>query len=117
LLARFDLRDRPEAASPDQPRPAARDDERQLASQPLERREVEVVEVEVREQHGVDAAHGPQVELRGPAQVHDPLSQQRVGEELDAVHVHEHGRVPDVRDLRAPAGHAQRSYASRSGKL
>ena len=54
--------------------------------------------MQVRDQHGVDAAERPGVDLGGPAQVRDAVSEQRVGEQPDAVQVDEDGRVADVLD-------------------
>ena len=59
---------------------------------------VEVVVVEVRDQHGVDAAERAGIDLGGPAEVGDPVAEQRIGEELDACEIDDDRRVADVLD-------------------
>ena len=81
----------------------ARDDVQRLGSDPLERRQVEVVVVRVGDEDGVDLADLVPPEGGAPAQVGDTPPQERVGQEARPVERDEHGRVPDVRHARHPS--------------
>ena len=76
----------------------ARANHGQLAAEAVERRQVEVVPVAVRDKCCVEAAKRRRRGSAGPAQVEHTVAEHRIGEEANAVHVHEHGRVPDVGD-------------------
>ena len=76
----------------------------QLPAEALQRGHVEVVVVQVRDQHRVDAAERRGIDLRGPAQVRDPVAEQRIREQLDTREIDENGAVPDVVDARSRGG-------------
>jgi hypothetical protein len=78
---------------------AAWHDDRHRALQPAHRRHVEVVEVQVREEHAVERL----VVLRrrrrrASPQVREPVAQERVGEEPGTGEVETDGRMTQVRD-------------------
>jgi putative membrane protein len=74
---------------------APRDDDPLRAAQAAQRREVEVVVVDVRDEDCVEVLEASPVErLRAP-QHDDSLPQERIGHEPDAVQLEENGRVPD----------------------
>ncbi len=60
-----------------------------------------MVVVQVRDQHRVDAAKRCRIDLRGAAEVRDPVAQQRIGEQLHAREIDEDRPVPDVFDARS----------------
>ena len=87
-----------EARAAQQARAPARRDRRTRAQQP-ERASVQVIEVRVRDQHGVGVVElVERRERRQPAEVHDALAQDGVREEAHATHLDLHRRVPDVGD-------------------
>ena len=73
----------------------------ELLPEPLERRQVEVVVVAVRDEDRVDAraAHARRRRSRAP-QVGDAVAEQRIGQQPDAVEIDEDRRVPYVLDSR-----------------
>ena len=86
---------------PVQERPEpARDDERRLPSEPLERAEVEMVVVGVRDQHRVDPARRVGMDRDPPSQVGDAHAQERIGEQADAVERDQDRGVSDPADAR-----------------
>ena len=85
----------------DQRARALRRDDRHLPAEALQRGHVQVVVVQVRDQHRVDAAERRRIDLRGPAEVRDPVAEQRIREQLDAREIDEDGAVPDVLDARS----------------
>ncbi len=89
--------------APQEPPGAARGDDRR-GRQPPERRQVEVVEVEVGDQRGVHGA-GDAGRSGHPAQVADAPAEQRVGDKADPVEVDHRGRVPEPRQPVRPAAH------------
>jgi hypothetical protein len=96
LLSRGHLDDVLEATFAQERRQAARHDHRQLPPQALERREVEVVVVGVRQEDRVQVVQRLDVDARRPPQVRDAPAQQRVGEQPNPVELEEHGGVADV---------------------
>ena len=98
-----ELVDVPEALAVQERAEPARDDERRLPAEPLERAEVEMVVVGVREQHRVDPAGRVGVDRHPPSQVGDEHAQQRVGEQADAVERDQDRGVADPPDLRLRA--------------
>jgi hypothetical protein len=82
------LLDRADWKFPHESRSTLRDDETRVRRGHPKRREMKVVHVNVRDQHRVDRVD---VRRRSTAsQVRQPASHQRVGEDPDAVDVHEH---------------------------
>ena len=57
-----------------------------------------MVEVEMRDEHRVDAAERRCVDLSGPAKVQHPWTQHGIREEPHTVHLDENGCVPHVHD-------------------
>ena len=96
-VARRQLVDLPERAAQRRPG-AARDKKPRAVAEPPERREVEMVPVEVRDEHRVERPQGLAGERHDAPQVHDAPAQHRIGEQPHAVELDEHGRVADVAD-------------------
>ena len=99
-LALVDLDDVAELAAPQQLADAPRADDRQLAPEPLERRQVEMVPVPVRDECGVQPAERRGRGRARSPEVQDAVAQHGIREQSNAVHVDEHRRVPDVRDAK-----------------
>ena len=74
---------------------AARDDDSLRPAQAAEGAEVEVVVVDVGDEHRVEVLETAEVERLGAAEHDDALAEQRVGEETDAVQLDENRRVSD----------------------
>jgi hypothetical protein len=74
---------------------AARDDDGFRRTQAAEGAEVEVVVVDVGDEHRVEVLETAEVERLGAAEHDDALAEQRVGEEADAVQLDENRRVSD----------------------
>lgn len=55
-----------------------------------------MIEMEVRDEDGVDFAQEARVHLDDTTKMYDPRPKQRVGQQANAVHVDQHGRVSDV---------------------
>ena len=103
LLARRDLAHGVEPAPQQQPASAARDDERHVPPDAPQGRQIEVVAVEMRQEHGVEPAEQLRRRQRCvPPQVHHAVAQQRVGEHSHAVEVDQHGAMADPGDFRHP---------------
>jgi hypothetical protein len=102
LLAGRQLDDTLEAELGDVAAQAARDDQRRLrplGGEPAQRRGVEVVEVGVRDEDGVEVAERVGVDGAAvAAQVRDPPAEDRVCEDADAAELDQQRRVPDVCD-------------------
>ena len=99
-LACLDLDDVSEAPLAHERPEAPWDDDRRDPTEPLERRDVEVVVVGMRDEDRVDAAKSRRVDPAAPApEMAHPRPQDRVGQQTDAVERDLHGRVTDVRDL------------------
>jgi uncharacterized membrane protein YbhN (UPF0104 family) len=64
-----------------------------------------MVEVGVRDEDGVDAAKGFEIHPPLAAQVEEPRTEERVGQQPYAVQVDEHRRMADVHDPRSSVGH------------
>src|SRR6185437_4144536 len=64
-------------------------------AEPVERRQVEVIPVDVRDQDQVDGRDRLRPYGLGPAQVADAAPQHRVGEDARALELDEHGAVPE----------------------
>ena len=99
-LAHLDLEHRLEPPLAEQAAEAAGHDDRELLAELLERRQVEVVVVRVRDEHGVDAATRARRDGRRAPQVRDAVAQQRIRQQANAVEVDEDRRVPDILDPR-----------------
>jgi hypothetical protein len=80
LLSPLHFDDLLEAPLAQQPARAPRHDHGQRAPELLERGEVEVVEVDMGDEHSVDPAQGVRVGRPGTAQVRDSRPQHRVGQ-------------------------------------
>ncbi len=96
ILAYTDLGQRREALATKQPRRPAWDDDRQVAPEPLEGWEVEMVEMKVRDEHGIETAQRVVIHANGATQMRHDRPQHGIGEEADSVEVDEHGAVPHV---------------------
>ena len=97
-LPDLDLEDALEATLAQEAAEPAWDDDRHLRAQLLERGQVEVVVVRVRDQDGVDATQRPGVDRHGALQVRDAVAEQRVGEQPGAVEIYGDRGMPDVLD-------------------
>jgi hypothetical protein len=101
-LARHELLDLREARSAQECAGAGRRQHPDVARQQAKRAEVEVVVVEMGQQHRVELRrqlrHRP-----ATAQVRDPAAQHRVGEQADATELEEHGGVAQPGDSRGRA--------------
>ncbi len=86
---------------------SARRNDGHVTSELLQRRQIEMVVVEMRDQDRIDATEGTGVDLDRAAEVGDAVPQQRIGEEADAGNVDESRGVSDV-----PDGGAVRSVHS-----
>ena len=85
---------REKPCAPHHGRGAARHEHADVAGQPPQRGEVEVVEVEVRDQHGVERPRdGGRRRRAVAAQVPEVIAQQRVGEQARAAELEQHGGV------------------------
>ena len=101
LVTRRDLAHCIEAAPQQQAPAAARNDEREVARDPPQRGQVEVVAVQVGDQHGVEAAQCCRVGRRNPApQMRDAVAQERVRQQAHAVEIDQRGAMADPRHLR-----------------
>jgi hypothetical protein len=112
LVSLLDLDDALEATAPNEDSCAARDDHANRPVEPCERRQVEMVEVAVRDEDGVDIGerstrHGPR-----SAQVHDGAPQDRVREQARAVEADDDGAVakPGERIVRRYADSSTRRF-------
>ena len=76
-----------------------RDDEPQRAAEPAERAEIEVVEVPVRDERGLQVQLHAGDERHATPQVRDALAEQRIGEQPRAVQFDQHRGVADVGEL------------------
>src|SRR5262249_12115121 len=92
--SRTDLDDGREAAPADDLAAAARHDDERLVRQQPERGEVEVVPVNVRDQHRVDVERRVRPRCIA-AEVHDAVAEERVGKERDAGGLDQDGGVPE----------------------
>ena len=91
------------SAAQQQASAAARYDDRDVAADPPQRGQVEVVAVQMAQEHRVDGAQGLRRRRRRvPPQVGDAVAQQGVGEQSHAVEIDERGAVPDPRHVRHP---------------
>ena len=79
-----------EAATPQQPAQAARDDDGRRAADDVQRGEIEVVVVGVGDEHRVEIAQLLEREARSASQVGDARAEQRVGQEARPVQLDEH---------------------------
>jgi hypothetical protein len=91
----------------------ARKNDRQLLAELLERREVEVVVVRVRDEHGVEAPVSARRDRHRAPQVGDAVPEQRIGQQPDAVEVDDDRGVSHVLD--SPHGVNARSKGSDPG--
>ncbi len=118
VAARLD--DRLEADLVDGAPHQRRPDDHGRLGQHLERGRVQVVEVQVRDEHGVEVmAHGGVGQRPVAAQRPGPALQRRVREDAHAVHLDEHRAVTDVGDSRGaerPARGHGRTSSSRRGR-
>ena len=96
-----ELVDVPESLPPQERAEPPRDDERRLASEPLQGAEIEMVVVGVREEHRVDAPGGLGVDRHAPSQVGCKHAQHRIGEQAHPVERDQDGGVADPPDARA----------------
>ena len=99
LVADVDLADVREASN--EPAAARRHDDRHVGSEQPQRWQVEVVEMDVRDEGGVDALELGRVERYAPPEVPHPGAKDGVGQQADPVQLDQDGRVSDVED---PAG-------------
>ena len=84
---------------------AARDDHRRALREQAQRRQVEVVVVQVRDQHGVEVARGLRRGRRAVApQVREPRAQQRVGEQPGAAELDQRVAWPTQTTRLIPRG-------------
>src|SRR5262249_17501274 len=75
-------------------------DESRLAGQEVERADVQVGVVDVRDEHGVEPVEPASVRaLPHAPDVEEPAPQQWIGEQTDAVELAQDGAVPDPGDL------------------
>ena len=108
-LTGLDLHDALEATLAEQAPEPAWHDHRKLLVQLLERRQVEMVVVRVRDQHRIDAAQRSRIHRHGALQMRNAVSEQRICEKPNAVEVDKDRRVPDVLDShRGGALHGRR---------
>ena len=107
-LALLDLDHRLESPLAQEPPEPARDDDGELLPEPLERRQVEVVVVAVRDEDRIHAAQRPRRDPARPPEVGDAVAKQWIGQQPDAVEIDEDRRVPYVFDSRQ-ARNARRS--------
>jgi hypothetical protein len=59
-----------------------------------------MVEVEMRDENGIDRVGLDGVHPADPTEMQEPGPEQRIGQHADPVHVDEYGGVPDVHDAR-----------------
>ncbi len=100
-LSDSELVDVPESLPLQERAEPSRDDERRLASESLQRPEVEMVVVGVREEHRVDAPGGLGVDRHAPSQVGREHAQHRIGEQAHPVERDQDRGVADPPDARA----------------
>ena len=77
---------------------AHRHDDRRVLSEPPQRRPVEVVEVDVRDESGVDPFELGTIERYAPSEVPHPGANDGVGQQANPVQLDQYGRVPDVEE-------------------
>ena len=115
LVADGELGHRAEPLSLDQvPRPS-RHHYGNVTTELLQGRKVEVVEVNVRDEYGIDVTQDFRGDLTYATEVQESGTKKRVGQEPHALHLYENGRVPDVDDSGGSCGHWPPSYASAPG--
>jgi hypothetical protein len=100
LLAHLDLHDGLEPPLPQKPTQPSGHDDRQLLAELLQRGQVEMVVVGVRDEDRVDATDGAVRDARRAAEMRDAVSQHRIRQQADAVEVEMDRRVPYVFDPR-----------------
>ena len=99
LVADIDLADVREAS--DEPAAPGRHDDCHVGSEQPQRWQVEMVEVDVRDEGGVDRSELAFVERDAPPEMPHPGAKDGVSQQAYAVQLDQNGRVPDVED---PAG-------------
>ena len=85
--------------------PSPRYDDEELLPELLERRQIEMVVVRMRDQDGVEAAPRSRVDGSHAAQVRDRISKERISDETHAVEVDHDSRMSDVLDPRHAVEH------------
>jgi hypothetical protein len=112
LVSLLDLDDALEAAAPHQDAGAARDDDAHRPVEPREGRQVEMVEVAVRDEDGVDIGERSTRHRPGSAQVYHGAPQDRVGEQARSVEADDDGAVakPGERIVRRYADSSTRRF-------
>jgi hypothetical protein len=112
LVALLDLHDASEAPPAHEDPGASRHDHLHGAVEPCERRQVEVVEMAVRNEDGVDTCERGARNRSRPAQVHDGPPQHRVREQARSVEADDDGAVakPGDRILRRYADSSTRRF-------
>ena len=96
-VTRRQLDHSPEPLSPEEPAGTPGHDQRDGLAETAERRHVQVIGVQMRQQHGLRRRQGFAERDESPQMSH-VAAQERVGQELDAVQLDQRGRVPDVED-------------------
>ena len=89
-LADVHLGDLCEAAPADRPAHPARHDDLRSPAEQLERREVEVIPVGVRDERGIDVAHRLEIDASAPSQVEHSRPKHRIGEQANPVELEKH---------------------------
>ena len=95
FISGVDLDHVAEATSPQPRAGAARNDELRGAPKRLKRRDVEVVVVDMRNQHRIDETRVEPQSLSYPPQMEHPPSCNRVGQQADALELHEDRAVTE----------------------
>jgi hypothetical protein len=102
-VADSDLGDVSESCGTQQTTGSARSEERCVRTDPPQRREVQVVEVSVREQHGVDVGGIGRRQGATSTEMGDPSGEERIGEDSPAAHLDEHRSVTQPADIHVSA--------------
>jgi hypothetical protein len=112
LVSLLDLDDALEAAAPHEDSCTAWDNDAHRPVEPCEGRQVEMVEVAVRDEDAVDIGERSTRYRPSSAQVHDCAAQDRVGEQARPVEVDDDGAVakPSERIVRRYADSSTRRF-------
>ena len=111
-----ELDDVGEALAREDRRGAARDDDAHVAPEHAQRREVQMIEVQVGDQGRVDALGHLAPRARAvAAQVRQPRAQHRIGEQAGAADLQQHRRVAHPRDALAGRRHGAAAGCAAGG--
>ena len=104
-LTRLELRHLGESRAAEEVAGAARGEDANVALEPAQRGQVEMVLVQVGDQHRVDLPRDAGVGRRPePAQVREPAAEHGIGEQADAAELEKERGVPDVGEAAHPPG-------------